>query len=59
MGRDITEYIDEYVEDNYGHTNWGYKSTYSSYELDYSKWNDYDTELNDTIVIWYAPLEEE
>ena len=22
--KDITEYIDEY-EDNYGHTNWGYK----------------------------------
>ena len=29
MGRDATEYLDEYCRDNYGHTNWGYTSTYS------------------------------
>ena len=45
--RDITEYIDEYVEDNYGHTNWGYTSSYTEFEL------------NNTIVIWYNSLEEE
>tara|TARA_Y100000004_G_scaffold175145_1_gene214478 strand:+ start:776 stop:949 length:174 start_codon:yes stop_codon:yes gene_type:complete len=57
MGRDITEYIDEYVENNYGHTNWGYTSTYSEYEL--NNYEDYDLELDGTIVIWYTPMEEE
>tara|TARA_A100001201_G_scaffold121841_2_gene105541 strand:+ start:244 stop:417 length:174 start_codon:yes stop_codon:yes gene_type:complete len=55
--RDITEYIDEYVEDNYGHTNWGYTSSYSTFEL--NSYKDYDLELNNTIVIWYEPLQEE
>lgn len=55
--RDITEYIDDYVEDNYGHTNWGYASSYSPVELNSNK--DYDLELNNTIVIWYNSLEEE
>tara|TARA_R100000805_G_C3532475_1_gene50614 strand:- start:175 stop:369 length:195 start_codon:yes stop_codon:yes gene_type:complete len=53
--RDITEYIDEYVEDNYGHTNWGYTSSYTEFEFND---NDYDFELNNTIVIWYNSLEE-
>ena len=57
MGRDITEYIDEYVENNYGHTNWGYKSTYSEEEL--ADTSQYELELNGTILVWYAPLEEE
>ena len=55
--RDITEYIDDYVEDNYGHTNWGYTSSYSTFEL--NSYKDYDLELNNTIVIWYDSLEEE
>ena len=56
MGRDITEHIDDFVEDNYGQTNWGYKSTYTKEELaDTSK---YELEINDSIVIWYEPLEE-
>ena len=42
--RDITEYIDDYVEDNYGHTNWGYTSTYSHFELNSNK--DYDLANN-------------
>jgi hypothetical protein len=57
MGRDITEYIDEYVEDNYGHTNWGYASTYSLQER--KDKSQYELELNGTILVWYAPLEEE
>ena len=55
--RDITEYIDDYVEDNYGHTNWGYASTYSPVELNSN--DQYDLELNNTIVIWYNSGEEE
>jgi|TARA_B100000073_G_scaffold181598_1_gene150171 hypothetical protein len=57
MGRDITEYIDEYVENNYGHTNWGYTSTYSKEEL--ADKSQYELELDDSIVVWYQPLDEE
>ena len=57
MGRDITEYIDEYVENNYGHTNWGYTSTYSKEEL--ADKSQYELELDNSIVVWYHPLDEE
>ena len=57
MGRDITEYIDEYVENNYGHTNWGYTSTYSKEEL--ADKSQYELELDNSIVVWYQPLDEE
>ena len=33
MSRDISEHFDEYCEELFGHTNWGYKSTYSKEEL--------------------------
>ena len=57
MGMDITEYIDEYTEINYGHTNWGYTSTYSKVEL--ADTTQYELELDDSIVIWYSGIEEE
>jgi len=57
MSRDITEYIDEYVENNYGHTNWGYTSTYSKEEL--ADKSQYELELDNSIVVWYQPLDEE
>ena len=51
--KDISEKIDEYCLDNYGHTNWGYLSTYSKQEL---KNNDYD--INNNIVFWHNESEE-
>lgn len=30
---DITDAIDDYCESNYGHTNWGYASTYTAEDL--------------------------
>ena len=54
---DITEVIDEYSESVYGHTNWGYTSTYSKEEL--ADKSQYDLELDDAVVFWYAPIEEE
>tara|TARA_A100000172_G_C2937035_1_gene74258 strand:+ start:46 stop:216 length:171 start_codon:yes stop_codon:yes gene_type:complete len=54
---DITEVLDEYCESVYGHTNWGYKSSYDGYELSSDK--NYDTELNDTLVFWHDPIEKE
>jgi hypothetical protein len=54
---DITEVLDEYSERVYGHTNWGYTSTYSKEELgDKSK---YDLELDNAVVFWYETIEEE
>ena len=54
---DITEAIDEWCEQQFGHTNWGYTSTYSKKELaDETK---YELELDNSIVIWYEGLEEE
>ena len=54
---DITEVLDEYCESVYGHTNWGYTSTYSKEELvDKSQ---YDLELDNAITFWNDPIEEE
>ena len=52
--RDISEKIDEYCLDTYGHTNWGYLSTYNKDEL---KNNDHDIE--DNIVFWHDDIEDE
>ena len=57
MGMDITEYIDEYTERYYGHTNWGYTSTYSKEELDDTKIAEY--ELGGSVVIWLDDFDEE
>lgn len=57
MSRDITEYIDEYVYDNFGHTNWGYTGTYSLKER--ADKTQYELELNDSIIVWYEGIEEE
>ena len=54
---DITEAIDEYCLEVYGHTNWGYTSTYSEEEL--SDAFQYDYEINKSIVIWHKGYEEE
>jgi len=54
---DITEVIDEYSESVYGHTNWGYTSTYSKEELEDK--SQYDLELDNAIVFWYASIDEE
>lgn len=51
MSRDATEYLDEYCRETWGHTNWGYTSTYSKEELaDESKIAEY--ELGGSVVIW-------
>jgi len=54
---DITEVLDEYSERVYGHTNWGYTSTYSKEEL--ADKSQYDLELDNAVVFWNNPIEEE
>ncbi len=54
---DITEVLDEYCESVYGHTNWGYTSTYSAEEL--ADKSQYDLELDNAVVFWNDPVDEE
>ena len=54
---DITEVLDEYSERVYGHTNWGYTSTYLKEQLEDK--SQYDLELDNAVVFWYAPIDEE
>ena len=57
MGRDATEYLDEYCMNTRGHTNWGYTSTYSKEELeDETKIAEY--ELGGSVVIWKDDFED-
>lgn len=57
MSKDITDYIDDFVRDNYGHTNWGFASSYSLEER--KDKSQYELFLNGTILVWYNALEEE
>ncbi len=41
MSRDLSEYIDDYCSDTYGHTNWGFKSAYTE---DFLNENKHDNE---------------
>ena len=34
MTQDYSEKLDEYCEENYGHTNWGYLDTYTKEQLE-------------------------
>ena len=54
MAQDLSEKIDEYCLENYGHTNWGYLNTYTKEDLNNAK---HDIEYN--IVFWHDPIEEE
>jgi len=37
MSKDFSEYIDDYCEDTYGHTNWAYLNTLTKQELEANK----------------------
>ena len=52
MAQDRSEKIDEYCTENYGHTNWGYKSTYTKDEL-----NSAGHDIEDKIVFWHEPID--
>mgnify|MGYP004004107013 FL=1 len=54
MAGDHTEKLDEYCQEQYGHTNWGYLDTYTKEEL---KNSNHDTENN--IVFWHDDVEDE
>jgi hypothetical protein len=53
MSRDFSEMIDEYCEENYGHTNWAYLDTCDKEDLK----NPHDIEGG--IVFYHNPIEDE
>tara|TARA_Y100000004_G_scaffold119352_1_gene134116 strand:+ start:457 stop:651 length:195 start_codon:yes stop_codon:yes gene_type:complete len=40
MSRDLSEYIDDYCLDTYGHTNWGYKVSFTEDFLSKHKYDE-------------------
>ena len=54
MSRDLSEKIDDYCRERFGHTNWGYKNTYTKKELDSA-----DHNIEDNIVYWIDSKDEE
>ena len=54
MAQDLSEKIDDYCNDMYGHTNWGYLDTYSKEELDAK-----DHDIEDNIVYWHEEAEDD
>ena len=51
----MSEHFDEYCEELFGHTNWGYKSTYSKEELQ-DKFSYYQ---EGNIIFWKNEEDEE
>ena len=55
MARNLSEITDNYCQDNYGHTNWGYLDTYNQKVLaDESKYD-----IEDGKVFWHEEYKEE
>ena len=53
MSRDLSEYIDDYCESIYSHTNWGYKTAYTA---DFLSKNKHDEE---TVFVFFHEPEDE
>ena len=58
MSKDLSEYIDDYCEDNYGHTNWAYLDTLTKEELEANKDNG-DIDKVNNLFFYYEDSEEE
>jgi len=52
MAQELSQKIDEYCLENYGHTNWRYKSTYTEKEL-----QDVDCDIEGGIVFFHQEYE--
>ena len=58
MSRDLSEYIDDYVYSQVGHTNWAFLSTLKEEEIDNLERND-EGYIDDNLFIYYEESEEE
>ena len=58
MSKDLSEYIDDYCEANYGHRNWAYLDTLTKEELEANKDNG-DIDKVNNLFFYYEDSEEE
>jgi hypothetical protein len=58
MSRDLSEYIDDYVYSQVGHTNWAFLSTLKKEEIDNLE-RDEEGYIDDNLFIYYEESEEE
>lgn len=58
MSRDLSEYIDDYVYSQVGHTNWAFLSTLKKEEIDNLERDD-EGYIDDNLFIYYQESEEE
>ena len=58
MSRDLSEYIDDYVYSQVGHTNWAFLSTLKKEEIDNLE-RDEEGYIDDNLFIYYQESEEE
>ena len=58
MSRDLSEYIDDYVYSQVGHTNWAFLSTLKKEEIDNLERDD-EGYIDDNLFIYYQEREEE
>lgn len=54
MSRFLSDHIDDYCREKYGHSNWGYSDTYSKEDLAGAEHT-----MEGTIVFWDEPSDEE
>lgn len=59
MSKDMTEYIDDYCRDNYGHSNWGYEDTFSPEEIKDFTEKDMIAERNDGIIFFKEDVDDD
>ncbi len=57
--QDKTEKIDDYCRERFGHTNWGYLSTYENHELEQAQKCGQDYICEEGIVYWLNDFMEE
>ena len=50
--QDISEKIDDYCRERFGHTNWGYLSSYEEHELEHAQKCGQEYEVENGIVYW-------
>ena len=59
MSQDSSERIDNYCREKFGHTNWGYLSTYEDHELEHAQHCGSDYVVEGGVVYWIDPEKNE
>ena len=59
MAQDVSEKIDEYCLENYGHTNWGYISSYEDHELEHAQKCGATYDVENDIIFWHHSLNDD